>query len=306
MIEPVEIGFEVNLIGGSKLISDIRIIFSSEGELKTSASSSMTLSQINNPVDSAGASGRLLLALCIALSLLLPLLSGCSTTPKRMSFDDINRMRNVAVVAKLDDRDLKVLDITGIKKKEQSRQYGGVMFGALGGAIEALIIEGIANNKIHSMIGGSIDPVRESVADFDAGAAFFEVAQSKLPDKIKSGRTIQNVTVLKEGKIPESAGSIVISGDDKNIHPDTLLTIEYRYGLGALVESRPVPAIVANISVVNIPENREMMRDSMVSYSCSENNYTLADYAGDKGKIFRQCFSELVESFCQGLASSYF
>jgi hypothetical protein len=236
----------------------------------------------------------------------MPLLSACATDPKRMSVDDINKIRNVAVVTKLEDNTLNVLDISGIRTREYSKQYGGVMFGALGGALEALIIEGISSYKIHSAIGGSINPIQESVADFDAETAFNDVIYTQLPEHIKAGRDIKNILMLKADNFIETEDGIRITSEEKDNCPDTLLKIEYRYGIGAVTEKKPVPAIVANISVISIPENKRMMRDTMIVYSCDDNDYTLADYAENNGKVYRQCFGEIVEKLCQQLATSYF
>jgi hypothetical protein len=223
-----------------------------------------------------------------------------------MSSDYISTIKNVAVITNLEDDSLCVLDISEIRKQAYSKQYGGVMFGAIGGALEALIIEGVASYRIRSLVGGSIEPVRESISDFDAKSIFEAIVHKKLSEQLKESRGIQSVIMLKKEGVVETGDGISISNAQKGNYPDTLLTIEYRYGLGAFVENEPLPAIMASVSVISIPENRKLMTDTIMTYGCSGNAYNLVDYARDKGEIYRRCFEEVVEEFGERLAGRYF
>ena len=124
-------------------------------------------------------------------------MSGCATVPTRMSSDCISKIRNIAVFTTLEDDNLSVLDISGIRKKAYSKTYGGMMFGAIGGALEALIIEGVASYKIHSLIGGSASPVRESINGFDAKSRFDDMVYKVFSEDIKINRNIQHMSVVK-------------------------------------------------------------------------------------------------------------
>jgi hypothetical protein len=227
-------------------------------------------------------------------------LSGCATVPRYMSNDYINKIKNIAVVTNLQDDSLSVLDVTGIRKQENSKQYGGVMYGAIGGALEALIIEGISSYKINSLIGGSITPIQESIAGFDVKATFDDIVNKHFFEHIRANRDIQSLVMLK------TVNSLEFPNEQHNSNPDTLLKIEYRYGIGAFTEKKPVPAIVADISAISLPENKKIMSDTIIMYSCDTNNYTLADYAENNGTIYKQCFSEIVEKLIHRIAIVYF
>ena len=247
-------------------------------------------------------------ALSVLFSMVLFLLPGCATTPKYLSSDDISKIKNISIETNLEDNGLCVLDIAGVRKQAYSKQYGGVMFGAIGGAIEALIIEGVASHKINSMIGGSIGPVKESVSDFDAKVTFDAIFLKKFSEQIKENTDIQNITMLKVNSSSETAGAanIVIPGNQTNSQPDALLKIDYKYGIGAFVEKRPLPAVIAKVSVLKLPESAKLMSDIVIMYSCNENNYTLDDYAKDKGKLYRQCFNEIADKLGQRIVGFYF
>lgn len=97
-----------------------------------------------------------------------------------------------------------------------------------------------------------------------------------------------------------------VSDQQSSTDADVLLKIEYQYGIGAYSEKKPLPAIIANISVESIPENRTLMKNTWITHSCEKHNYTLDDYAKDNGKIYKQCFEEMVEQFGQNLVNIFF
>ncbi|HTZ18849.1 MAG TPA: hypothetical protein VMB78_10470 [Dissulfurispiraceae bacterium] len=240
----------------------------------------------------------------VLLSLAIILLAGCATTPKYLSSDDASKIKNIAIETTLEDNGLCVLDIAGIRKQEYSRQYGGVMFGA----IEALIIEGVSSHKINSMIGGSIEPIKESVADFNMKSTFDSTFYKKFSELIKENTDIQNIIMLKENDSSGTATApdIATPSTQTNNQPDALLKIDYKYGIGAFVEKKPLPAVIARVSVLRLPESTKLMSDIVIMYSCDDNNYTLDDYAQNKGKIYRQCFNEIADKLGERIVGFYF
>lgn len=247
-------------------------------------------------------------ASCLFALVALPLISGCASTKvsKCVSLDQTNSMRNIAVVATCQNAALKVLDITDIRKKEYSKQYGGVMYGAIGGVLEVLIHEGVASYKICSLVGGSVGDVRKSVADFDARSAFDEILYARFSERIKAKTHIQNVVMLKSADLVQDGSGSNSSDEQKGNKPDTLLIVDYTYGIGAWVKEKPVPAIVANVSVRSVPKNETLMSDTVVSYSCDGNNYTLANYAENGGEKYRACFRQVVDDLARRIADEAF
>ena len=146
---------------------------------------------------------------------------------------------------KLDQEGLSLLDLSEIKKAEHSKQYGGVTHGALGAALEWIIVEGIASYKINSLIGGSIEPVRESVADFDARATFDDITYRTFSEQIRTHRDIHSIVMLKTNDLRQEELIKNLPQEPRGSSSDVVLEIDYSYGIGAFSEERPLPAIVA-------------------------------------------------------------
>jgi hypothetical protein len=245
---------------------------------------------------------------CLLLLLAASLLFGCASTkvPRYMSSDYVSGIKNIVVVTKLDHAGLSLLDLSEIKKKEHSKQYGGVTRGALGASLEWIIVEGIASYKINSLIGGSIEPVRESIADFDARTTFDDITYKTFSEQIRTHREIHSIVMLKANDLYQEDRVKNQPHERKNNGSDVVLEIDYSYGIGAFSEERPLPVIVARISVRCVPEHEIIMSDTVVTYSCDDHYYTLADYAANNGEIYKQCFREIAEKLSQRLANIYF
>jgi len=247
-------------------------------------------------------------SICLLLLLAALFLFGCASTklPRYMSSDYASGIRNIVIVTKLDHEGLSLLDLAEIKKEEHSKQYGGVTRGALGAALEWIIVEGIASYKINALIGGSIEPVRESVADFDARTTFDDITYRTFSEQIRTHRDIHSIVMLKTNDLSQEELIKNQPHERKDNGSDVVLEIDYSHGIGAFAEERPLPAIVARISVRSIPEQATIMSDTLLTYSCDDHYYTLADYAANNGEIYKQCFRKIVEKLSQRLANIYF
>jgi hypothetical protein len=230
--------------------------------------------------------------------LALLVLCGCASVPKSLSNEDRKRIKVVAVTTVLEVDDLSMLDLANIRKSGYSRNYGGTMYGAIGGALEALIIEGISSYKIRSSIGGSISPIRESIHGYDAKSVFDALVFKGMLDTLKESNKVQCVQVIGP-----------ITSGESSIAADALLKIEYKYGIGAPYERNPLPAITAIVSIESLPGNQTLMQDdwnAWMASSCVEYDYTLDDYAKNNGELFKRCFEQIVEKFGRDVAKTYF
>lgn len=234
---------------------------------------------------------------CLVSVMALFILYGCASVPKSLSSEDRDRIKTVAVTAVLEDDELSILDITEIKKREYSKTYGGMMFGAIGGALEALIIEGISRYKIGSHVGGNIAPIRENIQGYNIKTVFNDLVLKGMSETLKESNKVQRVQAMA---FQEN------SFESKSVDADALLKIEYKYGIGARDKQKQLPAITATVSIESIPDNRTLMKDTWIAYSCEEHNYTIDDYAKNGGEIYRRCFEEMVEQFGRNIAATCF
>jgi hypothetical protein len=244
---------------------------------------------------------RMKIGICgsrLACVMALLVLFGCASVPKSLSSEDRNRIKVVAVRTVLEDDGLSMLDIASVRKNEYSKSYGGMMYGAIGGALEALIIEGTSWYKIRSSIGGSISPIRESIHGYDAKSVFDALVFKGISNALNESNKVQRVQAI--GPITSAESSIAA---------DALLKIEYKYGIGVPYERKPLPAITATVSIESLPDNQTLTKEdwkAWIDSSCVEYDYTLDDYAKNGGELYRRCFEQIVEQFGRNVANTYF
>lgn len=233
----------------------------------------------------------------LLLVLALFLMYGCAS-PKFLSSEDRGKIKSVVVAIESEDERMNIIDVAEIRKKEYSKTYGGMMYGAIGGAIEALVKEGISRYKINSVIDGNIDPIGQGISGYDTKAVFNQLTLKGMSETmLESGKT-NNLPVI-------SARILSETGDAGSTDADALLRIEYRYGIGAYSKGKLFPAMTASISVESLPEKRTLMKDIWIASACENRDYTIEDYAKDGGEKYKRCFEEMVERFGRSLAGLF-
>lgn len=233
-----------------------------------------------------------------ALVLIILALSGCAAAPKHMSADDVARIECIGVSTYLESSSPKNIDLTGIRQQEYKKTYGGMMYGAVGGALEAIAIEIIARKKISSQIGGSLSAVRDSLSEFNAAEVFDDVFYRAFSEEMKANGKAETVILLRENQDKQSPEGVP--------NADTLVRISYQYGIGAFGKGHPIPALAAQISVVAAGDNKTLMQDTLTVHACEEKDYSLADYAKEDGRLYKECFQEMAEQFGRRLVGRYF
>ena len=162
------------------------------------------------------------------------------------------------------------------------------------GHLEALIVEGISRFKINSHVGVSIAPLRDSISGYDVKAVFDRLVLKGMSESMKEADKAREVRPLDMATWDKREGA----------DADVLLKIEYRFGIGALEKQKPLPAIMALVSVESLSDNRILMKDTWVAHSCEEQGYTIDDYAKDGCAIYKRCFEQMIEQFGRDLAGS--
>jgi hypothetical protein len=227
------------------------------------------------------------------------LIHGCASAPKFLSNEDRSKTRSIVLAIESEDDQMNVIDVTQIRKQEYSRTYGGIMHGAIGGAMETLIIEGISTHKIGSLIGGSIGPVRESISGYDTKTVFDRLVLKGITENMVDLNRLHNLPVHDV----RASNRI---GEPRSTDADVLLKIKYRYGIGAYNKQKPFPAMIAQISVESLSENKMLMKNIWMASGCENRSYTLDDYAKNGGEIYKRCFEEMVEQFGRNLVNVFF
>lgn len=260
----------------------------------------------------------------IAISTLLTIcmiIAGCATPPKILKEEDIGGIRKLAVVTSLSDTELQILDHTGIGNISYYEPYYDPQFhslslgqaaavGAIAGLLEGLIEAGIREVAIKSSLGGEPDALREAVRDFSVK----EVFDDNFARVFSLGREIvrpQEIEGLEIGEYPEreAVGGETIRDYtvlSKRLGVDTVLEIDFRYGLAAYGGGVSASAVIAGVvSVTDIKDNKLLMRKTISSDAYYRKGYTVEDFKANGAELFRKESVEAIRGFARLVAAEF-
>jgi hypothetical protein len=220
---------------------------------------------------------------------------GCAGTPKVLKQEDVQNIKRLAVVTSLKDNNLQILDRTGAKE----RTYGGYQFGALGAALESLILSGIASSKVKSSLGGDPELLKKELVNFPAKILFdeyfvktftmnFEIVNPQDIDKLgikeypeketSDEKTVKDYTIIKE-----------------KFGTDTILEINFIYGLAAYESENASVVISADVSVIDVKDNKLLMKKNILSDEYFKMGHTIDEFRANNAELFKK---ELIEAIC--------
>ncbi len=231
------------------------------------------------------------------------IIGGCAGTIKVLKQEDIRDIRKLAIVTSLLDKELKVLDHTGIES------YGDPRFGFPVFFLDVLLTAFSAAAAKYDSLGGDPDPLRQELVDFPIKKVFdenftkffsknFEIISpqdvdnlgiAEYPEKESvDGETIRDYTVLKE-----------------KLGVDTVLEINFIYGLAAYAEHSASTVVSADISVISIVENRILTKKTILSDSYYKSGHTVDEFKANGAELFKKEIPEAIRGVAHLVASGF-
>ncbi len=229
------------------------------------------------------------------------LMAGCATTPKSLMPEETARIKKLAIVMVPKNEELVVIDHTNVWKKS----YGGYMFGAIGGLVEGLIltVEDYATKK--ASLGGDPNLLKDQLKEYQIR----KILEEKITGKLSEKYEIQNPNYLCDDLKKTKKDQKLVIEDYldvcKRLEADTLLEIDFYYGLAAYAGEKSSAIIIANISVHDVNANNLLMKREFISDEHFKKNRVVPDFAANSAELYKKDILDIVNGFTQLVALEF-
>jgi hypothetical protein len=240
--------------------------------------------------------GRIIVgSLCTVFVLVV--FSNCSTTSTGYLLkSDADRIKRIAIVSSLSDNRLHVFDKTG-PARNTYLFVPATPTGIIGGLAAAGTIKAIDKEiKKRRSVGGDPDDLARELEGFPIEATF----DNRFTEVFAQTLSVVHPQETKNiGRIPAADGTIDYSSLQQDFAADTVLTIDFQYGLAAYAGETASAAINAQVSMVNIAEKRVIMSRTVLCDTRFLGGHTVEEYKADKARLFREEIAEAARSMAK-------
>ncbi len=233
--------------------------------------------------------------------LMLSLMAGCATTSKSLGPEITSKIKKVGIVTVLKDKELRVFDHTEVYQKP----YGGVMFGAIGGALEGIAKAIEASIRIKSSLGGDPNLLRDQLREYSVSEVFFGNLNRKLSEKYEIVSADPSVNELREAKKGEKLKIEDYLDACRKCEADTLLKVEYSYGLAAYASRKSSAAIIANFSVYDVETKELLLKKEIVSDNYFGRSRVVPEFAANDSELYKKDLSRAMDALSEIVARDF-
>ncbi len=231
----------------------------------------------------------------------LLLMVGCATTSKSLGPEITSKIKKVGIVTVLKDKELRVFDHTEVYGKT----YGGMMFGAIGGALEAVALAIEANIRIKASLGGDPNLLRNQLREYSVSEVFFGNLSRRLSEKYEIVSTDQSVNELREAKKGEKLKVEDYLDACGKCQADTMLKVEYYYGLAAYASRKSSAAIIANFSVYDVETKELLLKKEIVSDNYFGRSRVVPEFAANDSELYKKDLSRAMDALSEIVARDF-
>ena len=218
------------------------------------------------------------------------LTSGCATTSKSLGPETTSKIKKLGLVMVLQDKQLRVFDHTGVSKKT----YGGFMFGAIGGALEGIAIAVETNIRIRSSLGGDPNILIKELGEYHIDEIFGEELVNKLSGKYAIVNTDRFVNELRDAKKGQKLKVKDYLDACRRCEADTMLKIDFDYGLAAYAREKSSAAIIVNLSVYDVATKYLVMKKQILSDQYFKRSRVITDFSANGAELYKKDIPEIV------------
>lgn len=229
------------------------------------------------------------------------LMAGCATTSKSLGPEITSKIKKVGIVTVLKDKELRVFDHTEVYRKT----YGGMMFGAIGGALEGIALAVEANIRIKSSLGGNPDLLRNQLREYSVSEVFFGNLSRKLSEKYEMVSADQSVNELREAKKGEKLKIEDYLDACRKCQADTMLKVEYYYGLAAYANVKSSAAIIANFSVYDVETKELLLKKEIISDKYFKKSRVIPEFAANDSELYKKDLSGAMDTMSEVVARDF-
>lgn len=228
------------------------------------------------------------------------LMAGCATT-KSLGPETTSKIKKVGIVTVLKDKELRVFDHTEVWGKT----YGGMMFGAIGGALEAIALAVEANIRIKSSLGGDPNLLRNQLREYSVSEVFFGNLSRRLSGKYEIVSADPSVNELQEAKKGEKLKIEDYLGACRRCEANTMVKVDYYYGLAAYASRKSSAAIIANFSVYDVETKELLLKKEIVSDRFFKKSRVIPEFAANDSELYKKDLSEAMDAMSEVVARDF-
>jgi hypothetical protein len=233
--------------------------------------------------------------------LVLSLMAGCATTSKSLGPEITGKIKKVGIVTVLKDKELRVFDHTEVYRKT----YGGMMFGAIGGALEGIALAVEGSIRIKSSLGGDPNLLRNQLREYSVSEVFFGNLSRRLSEKYEIVSADQSVNELREAKKGEKLKIEDYLDACRKSQADTMLKVEYYYGLAAYANVKSSAAIIANFYVYDVKTKELLLKKEIVSDKYFKKSRVIPEFAANDSELYKKDLSEAMDTMSEVVARDF-
>ncbi len=228
------------------------------------------------------------LLVCIGLILFMSM--GCASAPKKISYDRTSLIKKVAILTNAKDPNFVVLDHSGI----MSKTYTGGQFGALGGLLEGIILSVEASHAKKKSLGGEPETLIAELDGYDVKKVIDQKLIKKLSKKFDIIELSHSNSSSKNNNFTELC---------TNIEADTLVKIEFLYGLATYADKKSSAAIDAEVTIFDVDSKKVLLKKKIKSDSLYSTSRTVNEFSENEAMLFKSDMSSAADSISTLIAN---
>jgi len=218
------------------------------------------------------------------------LMVGCATTPKPLMPEEISKVKKLAIVTILRHKGLGLFDHTDAWHK-----FG--MYPIVAGTI-------FSASMVDSL-GGNPYRLDSQLKDYPIK----EILEAKITQKLSEKYEILNSNdlcdALKQSKTDQKLVIEDYLDACKKLGADTLLEVNFSYGVAFYMGEKSSAAIITNISVYDVYANNLLMKKEFISDDYFKKNRIVPDFAANSAELYKKDMLEIVNGFTQIVALEF-
>jgi hypothetical protein len=205
-------------------------------------------------------------------------LCGCATAPLTLNPETAEKMKKIAIVSTQEDDEFKILyHLYGTNVAETTGSY----------LVGSMLDYAIQADETKKSLGGDPKVLKDKVK-------FFPIKKHinvSLAEQMSKRYSIVDSNYFE--KLQEKSTDKNINIDEyiahcKEIGADTLLTLDFLYGLAVYSRDMASADIDSIISVYDVKTNKALLEKVITSDLYFKEGYSIDEYAAEDGKLFKE------------------
>lgn len=227
-------------------------------------------------------------------------LCGCATAPNSLEPRLAQGFKRVGVVVYTPEERPSVLDHAHMMEKS----YGGVMFGAVGGFLEGVLLIAEQTGAENSSLGGSIDELRAEVPTYPIR----QLVEQGLSDKLSKtyevlGSQALRVEAPASKPTAEELKRRLDGAKQQNL--DALLLVNCGYGLAAYAGETSTVAIDTSLTLYRVATGEVILKKGLSSTELFRESRTVKQASINNAELFKEDIAQASNALCTLISAEF-